>query len=205
MKQLFRFNSVGWLGFVLLGLVGASAAGGMDPAGRFPSGPTLRELADKAGLSIGVRASLRNSAQKALVERDFNTATRTCYPYEIDPAPGRHDFQSFHEGVDWLYARKMKPLHHMLIRVQDVPMWQWVDAWKGFTAKEANRILGRKGQFWQQGYWDAYMRDAEHESRTRRYIENNPAKAKTVSFSKAWPWSGSRFRDAYERLCLPAR
>ncbi|MGO8676637.1 MAG: transposase, partial [Limisphaerales bacterium] len=88
---------------------------------------------------------------------------------------------------------------------QDMPMWQLVDAWKGFTAKEANRILGRKGQFWQQGYWDTYMRDAEHESRTRRYIENNPARAKMVSFSKAWLWSSSRFRDAYERLCLPTR
>jgi putative DNA methylase len=111
-----------------------------------------------------------------------------------------------HEVQYELRAWVIMPNHvHLLIRVQDVPMWQLVDAWKGFTAKEVNRILGRKGQFWEQGYWDTYMRDAEHESRTRRYIENNPAKAKTVSFSKAWPWSSSRFRDAYERLCLPAR
>ncbi len=37
---------------------------------------------------------------------------------------------------------------HLLIRVQDVPVWQLVDAWKGFTAKEANRILGRSKVGW---------------------------------------------------------
>jgi len=49
------------------------------------------------------------------------------------------------------------------------------------------------------------MRDSEHELKTRRYIENNPVKAKLVTLAKAWPWSSSRFRDAYERLCLPTR
>jgi hypothetical protein len=55
---------------------------------------------------------------------------------------------------------------HLLFLVMDVPMSQLVDAWKGYTAKAANKILARKGQFWQEGYWDTYMRDGEHESRT---------------------------------------
>jgi REP element-mobilizing transposase RayT len=84
---------------------------------------------------------------------------------------------------------------HLLFHVRDVPMSQLVDAWKGFTAKEANKILGRKGQFWQEGYWD----------RTRRYIENNPTKAKLIAFRKEWPWGSARFRDAYERLCVPPK
>ena len=82
-------------------------------------------------------------------------------------------------------------------------MWRLIDAWKGFTAKMANKILGLSGQFWQAGYWDIYMRDSQQEVRTRRYIENNPVKAKLVTFSKEWPRSSARFRDAYERLCLP--
>ena len=60
-----------------------------------------------------------------------------------------------------------------------------------------------KGAFWQEGYWDTYMRDQEHEARMQRYIENNPTKAKLVVSRKEWPWGSSRFRDAYERLCLP--
>jgi GH35 family endo-1,4-beta-xylanase len=76
--------------------------------------PTIRELADKAGILIGVRAFLKDNAQKALVEKEFNTSTRTCYPRSINPSPGQHDFESFNEGVNWLYERRMKPMHHML-------------------------------------------------------------------------------------------
>jgi len=105
-----------------------------------------------------------------------------------------------------LRAWVIMPNHvHVLFRVRDVPMSQLVDAWKGFTAKEANKILGRKGQFWQKGYWDTYMRDNKHELKTQRYLENNPTKAKLVTFRKDWPWSSARFRDAYERLCVPPK
>ena len=64
-------------------------------------------------------------------------------------------------------------------------------------------MLGRRGRFWQDGYWDTFMRDGEHERRTQKYIEENPVKAGLVAFRKAWPWGGARFRDDYERLCLP--
>jgi REP element-mobilizing transposase RayT len=111
----------------------------------------------------------------------------------------------FRNKLDYeLRAWIIMPNHvHVLFRVQDVPMWKLIDAWKGFTAKEANKVLNRRGAFWQDGYWDTYMRDEMHESRTRSYIENNPTRARLVRFSKDWPWSSARFRDIYERLCLP--
>jgi REP element-mobilizing transposase RayT len=92
---------------------------------------------------------------------------------------------------------------HVLFIVQDVPMWRLIGAWKGFTAKEANKILKRRGPFWQEGYWDTYMRDKEHELKGRRYIENNPTRAKLVACARDWTWSSCRLRDKYERLCLP--
>jgi putative transposase len=112
----------------------------------------------------------------------------------------------FRHGADYdLRAWVVMPNHvHLLFSVQDVPMWRLVDAWKGYTAKEANKMLGRTGSFWQEGYWDTYMRDCEHEARTRHYIEHNPTKAKLVALPREWPWSSARLRDAYERLCLPA-
>jgi len=60
-------------------------------------------------------------------------------------------------------------------------------------------------KFWQDGYWDTYMRGNEHESRTRRYIENNPVKAGLVRTTTEWPWSSARFRDPYERLTLSTK
>jgi REP element-mobilizing transposase RayT len=92
---------------------------------------------------------------------------------------------------------------HLLFKVLDMPMSHLVDAWKGFTAKQANKILNRRGRFWQDGYWDTFMRSGDHELRTQKYIEANPVKAGLVREEKNWTWSSARFRDDYARLCLP--
>lgn len=73
---------------------------------------------------------------------------------------------------------------------------------KEYTACAANKLLGRRGPFWAEDCWDTYRRDAEHELRTRRYIENNPVKAFSVREPKEWPWSSARFRDANGALHL---
>ena len=130
-----------------------------------------------------------------------------CHLRRPDIAKMVEDSLLFRHEVQYdLKAWVIMPNHvHLLFLVQDVPKGQLVDAWKGYTAKQANKILGRKGQFWQEGYWDTYMRDGEHESKAWRYIENNPMKAKLVASSKEWPWSSAPFRDAYERLCIFAK
>ena len=105
-----------------------------------------------------------------------------------------------------LRAWVIMPNHvHLLFHVKDVPMWELIDAWKSFTGKEANKILGRRGAFWQEGYWDTYMRDHEHEAKTRRYIENNPTKAKLAARPEEWPFGSARFRNKNGQLCIPSR
>jgi len=59
-------------------------------------------------------------------------------------------------------------------------------AWKFFTAKEANRILGRTGDFWQREYYDHIIRNAVELRRVVRYVTENPARAGL----KDWPWVG---------------
>ena len=128
-----------------------------------------------------------------------------CHLKQPDLAKIVEDSLRFRHGTDYeLRAWVIMPNHvHLHFKVFDVPMAQLLDAWKGFTAKQANKVLGRRGQFWQDGYWDTFMRDEEHEQRTRRYVESNPVKAGLVALRKEWPWSSARFRDDYERLCLP--
>jgi len=65
-------------------------------------------------------------------------------------------------------------------------------------------LLARTGPFWAEDYFDIYMRDSEHERKTVRYIESNPAKAKLVLDASQWPWSSARFRDEFGGLSLPA-
>ena len=112
----------------------------------------------------------------------------------------------FRHGVEYdLRAWVVMPNHvHVVFQVRDVPIGRLIGGWKSYTAKEANRVLAREGKLWQEDYWDTYMRDEGQEGRARRYIENNPTKARLVAFSRDWPWSSARFRDACQRLCLPS-
>lgn len=69
-----------------------------------------------------------------------------------------------------------------------------VQSWKSFTAKAANRLLGREGPFWHKDYFDRYIRDEGHLARTVDYVENNPVKAGLITAAADWPWSSRRFR-----------
>jgi REP element-mobilizing transposase RayT len=102
-----------------------------------------------------------------------------------------------------LSAWVIMPNHlHCLIKIGDTPLAKVLKELKRYTGREANKILGRRGAFWYDDYFDTYMRDNDHELRTRHYIENNPTKAKLVLDPKAWPWSSARLRDDFGTLHL---
>jgi putative transposase len=69
-----------------------------------------------------------------------------------------------------------------------------VGSWKRFSARMANRALGRSAPFWQDDYWDTYIRNDRHFESTIAYIENNPVKAGLVAEPADWPWGHARFR-----------
>jgi REP element-mobilizing transposase RayT len=109
----------------------------------------------------------------------------------------------FHGQRYELRAWAVMPNHvHALFKVDATPMSEIVGSWKKYLAHEANKVLSRRGVFWEADYWDTYMRSTAHEVQATHYTENNPAKAGLVLDPKEWPWSSARFRDAYGRLCL---
>ena len=104
----------------------------------------------------------------------------------------------FHGDRYDLRAWAVMPNHvHALFKVQSAPMAEILQSWKKYTANKANRLLKCRGAFWQADYWDTYMRDSDHELKTRNYIEANPAKAALVVDPRSWPWSSARFRDEF--------
>ncbi len=57
-----------------------------------------------------------------------------------------------------------------------------LESLKGFTAREANKILNRTGQpFWQHEYYDHWVRNPQEWQRIARYIESNPVAAGLVT------------------------
>jgi putative DNA methylase len=69
-----------------------------------------------------------------------------------------------------------------------------IHSWKSYTAKEANKILRRRGAFWMQEYHDRFMRDEAHLHNTVRYIEQNPVKAGLLDRAENWPFGSARLR-----------
>jgi REP element-mobilizing transposase RayT len=65
-----------------------------------------------------------------------------------------------------------------------------VHSWKSFSAKHANRILGRHGVFWQREYYDHLIPSEEEFERAIRYVTENPTKAQLKDWK--WVWVGGR-------------
>ena len=53
-----------------------------------------------------------------------------------------------------------------------------VKSWKGFTAREINRRIGKSGELWQDEYWDRLIRNERHFFKVAEYIRENPVKAR---------------------------
>ena len=63
---------------------------------------------------------------------------------------------------------------------------------EGYTAREANRLLGRTGQpFWQAESYDPAVRDDRESDRIKGYIENNPVKVGLVANAEDDLWSSA--------------
>ena len=103
----------------------------------------------------------------------------------------------FDEKTYRLIAWCIMPNHvHALIEMRETPLAEVLGSWKSYTSKRANRMLGRTGQFWQEEYFDRYMRDEEHLREVIHYIENNPVSARLVHAPAQWRWCSAHYRSA---------
>ena len=59
------------------------------------------------------------------------------------------------------------------------------------TARRLNGMLGRSGQFWQEGYYDHRCRDTEDVEDRMCYIEHNPVRAELVTRAEDWTYSSA--------------
>ena len=87
-----------------------------------------------------------------------------------------------------LHAWCVMPNHvHVVFRpLAEHKLSAILHARKSYSAKEANRILRRSGDFWQREYYDHLIRDERDLQRCIRYVLDNPKKAGL----KNWAWVG---------------
>jgi putative transposase len=84
------------------------------------------------------------------------------------------------------------PNHVHLLVIPHIPIARLTRRLKGYTAREANRILDRTGEaFWQPESYDHWIRDDRQWGRIVRYIENNPVGAGLAARPEEYPWSSA--------------
>jgi len=95
-----------------------------------------------------------------------------------------------------LHAWTIMPnhVHVLLTMLPGFSLGGIVSSWKRYSAREANKLLGRSGTFWQDDYWDRFIRNEEHFAATIAYIDQNPVKAGLARTADLWPWGSARLK-----------
>jgi 1-hydroxy-2-methyl-2-(E)-butenyl 4-diphosphate synthase len=95
----------------------------------------------------------------------------------------------FDGGRYELIAWSVMPNHvHAILRpIGEETLEKILFSWKSFTAKEANKLLGSDGPFWQPEYYDHIILNGEDLGNQIKYVMNNPVIAHVSA-----RWTGSK-------------
>lgn len=97
-----------------------------------------------------------------------------------------------------LYSYSIMPNHvHLVFRhltqkgktEYKYPITSILQSIKSYTALQCNKILERKGTFWQAESFDRVIRDQDELENIIGYVLNNPVKANFVYHWQDWPYS----------------
>jgi REP element-mobilizing transposase RayT len=137
-------------------------------------------------LSATERKRMRQLQVRRL-ERTLDTGAGKCFLRNTAIAQlVVNALQEFDGSRYRLFAWSVMPNHvHVLFQtIGMIPLAGILHSWKSYSAKAANQILGRSGEFWQREYYDHLIRNEAEFDRTMQYVMENPSKAGL----KDWPW-----------------
>ncbi len=124
------------------------------------------------------------------IEEYFDRGMGACFL--SDPRIGElaaNALRFWHGKRYRLIAWCVMPNHvHVIFRAfpgQD--LGEILRSWKTYTARTANRILGRTGAFWQREYYDRLIREDGELDRAINYVLSNPERAGLLEWK--WVWS----------------
>lgn len=136
-----------------------------------------------------------DSAFRKRIERFLDNGYGECWLGVESVAVMVETALKFHHAKLYvLIAWVIMPNHfHFLLRpLPGIHLDKILHSIKSFTAHEANKLIGRNGQFWQHESFDRYIRNERHFHAVVRYIENNPVKAGLCDAVEDWKFSSAR-------------
>ena len=153
------------------------------------------ELQKETGIDI-------DAALRRRIEAYLDQGYGTCYLKDERVATMVQNSLLFHDGQRYrLSAWVVMPnhLHFLATPCAGIELSDIQHSLKSYTAHEANKILGRSGQFYQVEAFDRFIRNHDHYAKTIVYIENNPVKAGLCAKASDWRFSSAWFRARKER------
>ena len=138
------------------------------------------ERRDIVATALAAGRELSSSEERKLeilfsekIESKLDAGLGRCYmtkPAVADAVAGT--LQHFDAVRYHLYAWCVMPNHvHVLFRLLDrYTLDSVMHSWKSYSAKKANRLLGRTGKFWQREYYDHMLRSEDAFYRIVKYI-----------------------------------
>ncbi|HEX3581329.1 MAG TPA: transposase [Thermoanaerobaculia bacterium] len=144
-------------------------------------------LADALSADLAARIASRRRCS-VLTQRFLDRGHGRCWLRDWRVAAMVDRALRFFDGQRYLlHACTIMPNHvHAAMRVcVGFNLHQVTQAWKGYTARTANAILGRSGTFWQEESYDSLLHVQHDLERVIAYIVANPAKAHLTD----WPWT----------------
>ena len=142
--------------------------------------------------------NIEDAAFRKRVERYLDLGHGECWLGRQEIAEIVRGTLYFHHNKKYVLDSWVLMPNHGHILVTPIPGVHLPDIMhsiKSYSAQMANKLLGRKGQFWQHESFDRYIRSQKHFEAVRRYIEQNPVKAGLCKKPNEW-----RFSSAYERV-----
>ena len=177
-------------------------------AGEIPQSITFRLAGSMpAGLLREWREELKRSAvpgrqsgaeERIRIEQYLNQGIGPTWLADPQIAGLVEDALHFFDGSRYrLHAWTIMPNHvHVIITpLADHSISRIVSSWKSFTASRANVVLRRRGAFWQEDYFDRFIRDERHFATVVHYVEQNPVVAGLCTASENWRFSSARYRQ----------
>jgi len=131
-------------------------------------------------------------------DKMLHTGKRNCWLKNTECAKIVADSLHFWDNIRIeLYAYCVMPNHvHTVFKVfekdengKKLYLQDITESVKKFSARECNKILGRKGQFWQNESYDRLVRSQDELFRIISYILDNPVKAGLCKNRKDWEFS----------------
>jgi putative DNA methylase len=86
-------------------------------------------------------------------------------------------------------------VHALFTPVEGWTLAKILHSWKSFSAREANKVLNRTGEFWQPEYFDRVIRNESGFIAAVEYIEHNPVKAGLCKGPEEWKFSSAYCRN----------